>query len=334
MPEGQHLPYPNGWFAVAFSSDLKPEAIVRRRLMGEEIILWRTRTGAICGSRPYCPHLGAHLGHGGRVRGERLVCPFHGFAYDPRGICVATGYGTDPPRAKLDTLEISEGNNIIAVWWHAEGKAPEWPMPRLPEDRFSHYACTVDTLADHPQDIAENGLDTGHLPIVHRFGMLRRIGRLAQDGHRCRFDHATFRKLPVLGTLVFENRFELHGLGILIAHVTAPRLRTRFRIWILSTPIDPERIELRTMLSTDLPVLRRWAGRALHAFMHHDLRRDFPIWENKIHMAHPKLVSGDGPIMSYRRWAAGFYSEHDVGGGVPEHLRPGRHGTDATDDPL
>jgi nitrite reductase/ring-hydroxylating ferredoxin subunit len=303
------LPYPNGWFAVAFSSELKPGSVLRTKLMDDEIVLWRTRQGALGATRPFCPHLGAHLGYGGSVHGELLVCPFHHFAYDRHGVCVSTGYGTDPPRARLETLELAEADNLVVAWWHADGKPPGWPPPILPPDGFSRYACSVDTLIDHPQEIAENGVDTGHLPIVHRFGIHREISSMTCEGHLCTFAHATRRSVPLLGTFVFENEFELHGLGILIAHVTAPRLHTRLRIWILSTPIDPQRMQLRMMLSTDVPVLSRLAGYAFHKFMHHDVCRDFPIWENKAYLQHPKLVKGDGPIMTYRRWARTFYSQ-------------------------
>ncbi|WP_459250257.1 Rieske 2Fe-2S domain-containing protein [Streptomyces youssoufiensis] len=55
--------------------------------------------------RPYCPHLGAHPGHGGTVRGENLVCPCHHFRFDPEGACVRTGYGTAPPRARPGRIE-------------------------------------------------------------------------------------------------------------------------------------------------------------------------------------------------------------------------------------
>ena len=35
--------------------------------------------------------------------------------------------------------------------------------------------------------------------------------------------------------------------------------------------------------------------------------QDVPIWENKLFRPQPKLCEGDGPIMTYRRWAAQFY---------------------------
>ena len=99
------LPYPNGWFCVAFADELKPGAIITRPIMGEEVVVYRTRRGTVRAVRPYCPHLGAHLGAeaGGTIEGEDIVCPFHRFAFDPTGACVRTGYGTPPP--------------ISSVWW-------------------------------------------------------------------------------------------------------------------------------------------------------------------------------------------------------------------------
>lgn len=37
----------------------------------------------------YCEHLGAHLGHGGRVDGENIVCPFHGWEWNSRAATCA-----------------------------------------------------------------------------------------------------------------------------------------------------------------------------------------------------------------------------------------------------
>lgn len=51
------LPYPNGWFALAFGRGLPSGAVLRRRLRGEEIVLYRTKSGKPRAIRPYCPHL-------------------------------------------------------------------------------------------------------------------------------------------------------------------------------------------------------------------------------------------------------------------------------------
>src|SRR3954469_18008075 len=68
-------PYPYGWFAVAFSRELRRGSLLRRRFMDRDIVVFRTRSGIACAAEAYCPHLGAHLG-AGNVEGEDLRCPF------------------------------------------------------------------------------------------------------------------------------------------------------------------------------------------------------------------------------------------------------------------
>ncbi|MGH2503641.1 MAG: Rieske 2Fe-2S domain-containing protein [Ktedonobacterales bacterium] len=69
MPSVVALPIPNSWYAVAFSADLRPGAVVARTLAEHDIVLFRTRGGTACALDAHCPHLGAHLGIGGRGRG-------------------------------------------------------------------------------------------------------------------------------------------------------------------------------------------------------------------------------------------------------------------------
>ena len=73
---------PNGWFAVAWSRELRPGEVHRIRAFGEDLVLFRTHSGVPRVLSAYCPHLGAHLAEGGRVMGESIRCPFHGWQYD------------------------------------------------------------------------------------------------------------------------------------------------------------------------------------------------------------------------------------------------------------
>ncbi|MDX3636972.1 Rieske (2Fe-2S) protein [Streptomyces europaeiscabiei] len=130
---GRHLPYPSGWFCLARSRELAPGHVLTRRLMDEDIVLYRTRDGRPRAVHPYCPHLGAHLGAGGAVEGQNLVCPFHRFAFAPDGTCVGTPDGP-PPRARLQHHTISERNGFLFAWYermalHPPGKSPAPPRP-------------------------------------------------------------------------------------------------------------------------------------------------------------------------------------------------------------
>ena len=67
--------FPVGWFQVAYSEDLDVGAVVPLHYFGQHLVLFRgeDQLGLL---DAYCPHLGAHLGHGGR-EGNSVVCPFH-----------------------------------------------------------------------------------------------------------------------------------------------------------------------------------------------------------------------------------------------------------------
>jgi phenylpropionate dioxygenase-like ring-hydroxylating dioxygenase large terminal subunit len=109
-------PYPTGWFAIGFDSDFPAGAVVTRRYFGREIVVHRTESGLLRASEPHCPHLGAHLGHGGRVVGERLRCPFHGWCFDPSGQFVEIpGAARIPPRAMLRQWPLRERNGMVFV---------------------------------------------------------------------------------------------------------------------------------------------------------------------------------------------------------------------------
>ena len=122
-------PDPNGWFCVAFSDEVRPGAITTRPFMGGEVVVYRTPRGLLRAVRPRCPHLGAHLGVGGTLDGEEIVCPFHRFAFDPSGACVRTGYDLPPLKATLTQFPVCEANGSIYVWRHALGLAPQWQAP-------------------------------------------------------------------------------------------------------------------------------------------------------------------------------------------------------------
>ncbi|MGI5466237.1 Rieske 2Fe-2S domain-containing protein [Streptomyces sp. CA-132043] len=99
VPGVPRLPSPHGWFCVGIARDFKPGTVATVPFMDGEIVVYRTRRGTLRATRPHCPHLGAHLGAGGYVAGELLVCPFHRFGFGPDGVCETTPY-SKPPRAR------------------------------------------------------------------------------------------------------------------------------------------------------------------------------------------------------------------------------------------
>ena len=87
------MPLPFGWFCVAYSDELQVGEAKPLRYFGKDLVLFRTESGKAVVLDAYCPHLGAHLGHGiheetgigGRIEGETIVCPFHAWRFNGNG---------------------------------------------------------------------------------------------------------------------------------------------------------------------------------------------------------------------------------------------------------
>jgi phenylpropionate dioxygenase-like ring-hydroxylating dioxygenase large terminal subunit len=133
--EHDQLPIPNGWFAVDFSHELREGDVKAINYFGEEMVLFRTRSGDARIVDAFCPHLGAHLAYGGRVMGDTVRCPFHGWQFDGEtGECTAIPYCQKvPPQARVRAWPTQEKNGMVWAWYHSEQKPPEWDFPALPE---------------------------------------------------------------------------------------------------------------------------------------------------------------------------------------------------------
>jgi phenylpropionate dioxygenase-like ring-hydroxylating dioxygenase large terminal subunit len=312
-------PYPDGWFAVAFAAELAPGRMLRRRFMGEDLVVYRTRKGIVRVVEPYCPHLGAHLGHGGWVDGEDIVCPFHHFAFDTDGACVRTGYGTRPPAARLTRREVREVNGALLVWHHAGGAPPGWEVRAQPVDDFPTPFRQLSVLVDHPQDVVENAVDLGHIGPVHGYRNVRLRRRFTPAGPSFAIAATGERQLPLGSQLGIEFDIAAHGLGHLWVDATIPRLHAAAKFQAMATPIDPCRVELRYSValrvgSAEASTRSRLLASqlltgVLGPLFRRDMERDFPIWEHKVYVDRPRLAKGDGPLPDFRRWAQQFYSQ-------------------------
>ena len=169
------FPIPTGWFFVDYSESLKPGELRNVELFDQEWVLFRTESGQVGLTDPYCPHLGAHIGHGGAVVGEHIRCPFHHWEYDTAGWCRHIPYGKlTPPIVKkqaiLRTLPAQERYGLIWAWYHPACEEPSWDLPAIPQLETPGFveprrgSWPVNTAI---QEIAENGVDFAHLKFLH-----------------------------------------------------------------------------------------------------------------------------------------------------------------------
>lgn len=318
-------PFPEGWFCVAPAAGLPPGAVRTQALSGAELVVFRTEDGVVAAVDPHCPHLGAHLGHGGRVVAGALRCPFHGFRWDADGRCVGTEYpGAPAVRQRLRTRPVREVHGHVLAWWAADARPPDWEPILVDTDGWSDPVGTTLELVGHVQDVAENGVDLGHFAAVHRYFDVS--DPLIED-----FDkpilHSRFafsRANPVAAGLppvrsVFDTR--ICGLGFSLTDLTIESVGLHCRVYLFATQLAAERMSFTISVSVDRrpAATARGLGRALRSALLTaaltrfllrkvvaDVEQDRAIWEHRLHLARPGLVEGDGPVAAFRRWARQF----------------------------
>ncbi|CAI0759758.1 Rieske (2Fe-2S) protein [Serratia entomophila] len=310
------LPYPNGWFAAAFSHQLLPGQVMRVPFMGQELVLYRTASGTARAIDPYCPHLGAHLGYGGKVMGEELVCPFHGLAFNLDGRCVRTSGGQKPPVAALTQRYITEVDEVIFVWRHQDDLPPSWPLPALDRAGFSQGRYEKFLLQGLCQDMTENSADPLHFAYLH--GLQEVVTHHQEDEHQMIYN----MQARVFGQAV-NMKMRCYGLGYAVGEASFDRLGLIARTQALGTQITPLSWDFRMIDTirvervTRLPRrLQRLAYAVLLLYIHRwfvkTVKEDFSVWSNRRFITQPKLIAGEGNMAVYRRWSAQFYPEGDT----------------------
>jgi nitrite reductase/ring-hydroxylating ferredoxin subunit len=323
----QHMP--SGWYVRALSRELPAGTVKIVDLGGREVVLYRTEGGKVVATDPHCPHMGAHLGHGGRVRGETIECPFHAFRFDVDGKCVATPYDAPVPRCKLGLVPVRELHGLVLVWLGAAGEAPTFEVPDVETEGWSQIQLRRYRFRGHPQETNENSVDSGHFGIVHGYRNVKVLRELQADGAHLSVQYAMDRPMvpaaPWLGSTYAEFFIHIHGLGYSRVEVHLPHLGMRTRHLVFATPVGPGQLEimvafqmksLRGVMALDgkrrgapVGVLDDAATAIGLDIFRRDVEQDFAIWQNKRYVHPPQLSQADGPISFFRRWCRQFYPQ-------------------------
>ncbi len=322
-------PYPEGWYVVSFSDELKAGQVKPLKFMGQELVLYRTQSGKAAVLDAYCPHMGAHFAHGGDVDGEAIRCPFHSFKFDTDGVCVATGYGTKaPPRAKARSWPVQEKNGQVLAYHHPEkAAAAEWQVPDIDSEGWTPLQHIGWEMKSHPQETTENSVDIGHLSIVHGYDNVEERADLITEGPFLKVQYAMDRVADFVGLPGKHIRAEFvaqaYGLGYSFVEANIPSLGLTTRHFVFPTPIEGDKIKLSIAMS----MKKLKSAREIHPLLFfvpaallngiipffafkayiNDVSQDFKIWENKKYIHPPALAKGDGPVGKYRQWVRQFY---------------------------
>jgi phenylpropionate dioxygenase-like ring-hydroxylating dioxygenase large terminal subunit len=305
--------YPAGWFHVAWSDEIAVGEVQPLRYFGLDLVAVRRSDGAVQVYDAFCPHLGAHLGFGGRLIGddERLVCPFHEWEFDCDGRVARIPYAnTENRSARLGTWEAVERWGLVFVWYDAAGAPPAWRIddvdPHVAEpDAERVWSRASFDLTVHPQEIMENVVDGAHFVAIHRAKTYPDLEVLT-DGHRLR-SIAKQTMSSRSGEFDGMSDSRLWGLGLDVNVITgAVETLTIMTL----TPVDATTLCARLTVSTPGSAEATQASlcRASREMVINVFVRDSSIWNNKRYEPSPRLASNEKGITTFRQWAQQFYA--------------------------
>lgn len=245
------------WHPVAYAEEVAvgPRAAT---LLGEALVLWRDGPGRLHALRDLCIHRGTALSLG-RVEGDEIVCPYHGWRYRSDGACTRipqlAAPGQVPARARVEAFRCQERYGLA---WVALDE-PRWPLPEVPEledgawrtVRAGPFAWRSDASRQ-----VENFTDFGHFAFVHA-GLLGDPSQpvVAQhevhvEGHVLRYaygraDQPNTEEFPVFGVgprrhELRRTRYALHLPYTIVEHIDWGS-RDGMVYFFASQPVAPDR---------------------------------------------------------------------------------------------
>lgn len=320
--------YASGWYQIGWSGEFAPGSVAPLRYFGTDLVVYRTTSGQLRVSDAFCPHLGAHLGFGGTVEEELVVCPFHGWKWDTEGRNVDIPYSA-PDRMKLRIRhwDVAEVDGLVLMWFGAQGEGPTWDVPRmLPENSkadidywpiWPECAQVWRGLRFPPQVVTENSGDAAHFHYVHGAASVPDVEEWDSSEH---WFSTTFKVTfggnkpttwatpqgPVGGRIITT----CYGMGLPKGNIQS---FDEVYTMAATTPIDEHTSDHRATVwvpkvrgdgsPLDATLRDRWTHQQMSQ---HDA--DFPVWENMTYIAKPPFAATEVRSFSaLRQWIIGQY---------------------------
>lgn len=158
----------NAWYLAGWDYEFTDKPLARK-ILGEDLVFYRTSTGQVSALADRCPHRFAPLSDG-KVINDNLQCPYHGLQFNDQGKCVLNPH----PPGTVGALRVKAyplAERYSGVWIWAGDAAPD---PAVIPDlgvtgRTDGYRVVKGSipLAANYMLMTDNLLDLTHVPILH-----------------------------------------------------------------------------------------------------------------------------------------------------------------------
>ncbi len=159
------------WHPVGLLKDLTDEHPTQFvRLLGEDLVLFRDKSGRVGLLGDHCAHRGASLCYG-RVEERGISCAYHGWLYDTAGNILETPPERNDAIMRSVKQKAYPVRQFIGMYWAYLGPLP---APEIPKYDVWVRKDGTRKIVIHPRldcnwfQAMENSVDPAHLQILHQ----------------------------------------------------------------------------------------------------------------------------------------------------------------------
>jgi phenylpropionate dioxygenase-like ring-hydroxylating dioxygenase large terminal subunit len=254
------------------------------------------------------------MGHGGRVNGNDLECPFHAWQYDGTGAVTKIPYArVIPPRAKradcVHGWQVLERNGLVWIWYHPQGVAPLFEgdiYPEVGSPAWTPFKKFEWRVFNSMRNLHDNGVDVAHFLYVHRTAVFPE-SEIEFDGHR--FSAVARAKMGTPKGLV-DGSIVSKGTGPGQGCVRFQGISETLLVTSV-TPVERDEVHVRfafTQPQAEAAGPSAGLARALIRDICKQHDQDKTIWDRQRYEAEPLMCDGDGPIPLSREYFSQFLS--------------------------
>ncbi|HQR02538.1 MAG: Rieske 2Fe-2S domain-containing protein [Proteobacteria bacterium] len=314
--------YARGWHCVGPAlkfKDGKPHTV---DAFGTRLAVFQSTDGKLNALDAWCPHMGGDLSHG-RIKGDTVVCPFHGWGFGTDGKVKEIPYCERlPPKAKVAKWPTLEVNESLYVWHDADGGAPipgqEIPqIEQLLTPEFSEVRWAEFAIATNNRELVDNISDLGHFDETHQ----SRCEYFANlfDGHKAtQVMISTSRIITTEKQAPLSTHATYFGPAVLLVELVGEWNGNKIEtVYILAnTPVTQNSMTIHFGVAVkhqahlskaeNQAMVDQWVRLQQEA-----LTTDVAIWSNKVRIDNPILCESDGNIYHARKWYDQFFQPID-----------------------
>ena len=310
----------NQWYAILPSKMVKVNQVIGVKRLNQELVLFRNPKGKLGCVSDQCTHRGAAL-HIGKVKGQCIQCPFHGLEFDINGKCTfipANGKAStaDISRYNVKNYPVREQNDIVYLWYGNPDKVTE-KLPFFDEDLDASYVYSEmeDHWNAHYSRCIENQLDVVHLPFVHH-NTIGRGNKTVVNGPKIEFvpgglvtsanNDLDMGQVPKKASeCVIKSTY----LKFLFPNIWMNHISDQIKVIIYFAPVDDENTILYIRFYCKISKIKvlndliAYMGKYGNRIIERQDKRVVITQKPKAsaYQSQEKLLSGDGPIIQYRK---------------------------------